>query len=80
MKKTRLEIYDDFSNSQIDAAITEWIHSERDRRVLHYKLVDGYSYERIAELEDMSSKRIQQIVYSAEDRLFRHLDIIYPRV
>ena len=77
MKKTRLEIYDNLSNSQIDAAISEWIHSERDRRILHYKLVDGYSYERIAEIEDMSPKRIQQIVYNAEDRLFHHLDIIY---
>ena len=76
MRKTRLDIYDDCANSQIDAAINEWIHSERDRRILHYKLVDGLTYERIAEIEDMSPRRIQNIVYASEDRLFRHLKIV----
>ena len=75
MKKTRLSIYDDFSNSQIDAAINEWVHSDRDRAILHFKLVDGMTYEKIAEKMDMSPKRVQNIVYAAEDKLFRHLDI-----
>lgn len=77
MKKTRLEIYDDFSNSQIDAAINEWIHSERDRRVLHLKLVDGLSFERIAEIVDMSPKGVQKIVYKAQDKLHPHLEVMY---
>ena len=76
MKKTRLDIYSDYANSQIDAAINEWIHSERDRRILHLKLVDGLTYERIAEIMDMSQKRIQKIVWDAEDRLFRHLEFV----
>ena len=76
VKKTRLDIYGDFPNSQIDAAIAEWIHSERDRRILHYKLVDDLSYEKIAELEDMSPRRIQDIVYDAEDKLYPHLEYI----
>ena len=73
MRHTRLNVYDDCPNSLIDEAIAETIHSERDRRILHYKLVDGLTYERIAEIEDMSPRRIQNIVYAAEDRLFRHL-------
>ncbi len=77
MKKIRLDIYDDFSNSQIDAAINEWIKSERDRRVLHLKIIDGLTYERIAELEDMSPKGIQKSVWKAEDKLFKHLEIKY---
>lgn len=76
MKKTRLDIYSDYANSQIDAAINEWIHSERDRRILHLKLVDGLTYEKIAEIMDMSPKRIQKIVWDAEDRLFRHLEFV----
>lgn len=76
MKKTRLNIYDDFASSQIDTAINEWIHNERDRKILHYKLIDGYTYERIAEIFDMSPRRIEKIVYGAEDRLFRHLEIV----
>jgi len=77
MKKIRLDIYDDFSNSQIDAAINEWIKSERDRRVLHLKIIDGLTYERIAEIMDMSPKGIQKIVWKAEDKLFKHLEVKY---
>ena len=77
MKKTRLDIYDGYGNSQIDAAINEWIHSERDRQVLHLKLVDGLSFECIAEIMDMSPKGIQKIVYKAQDKLHRHLEIMY---
>ena len=76
MKKTRLDVYSDYANSQLDTAINEWIHSERDRRILHLKLIDGFTYERIAEIMDMSPKRIQKIVWSAEDRLFRHLELL----
>lgn len=73
MKKTRLSIYDDYPNSMIDAAINEWVHNELHRRVLHYKLIDGMTYERIAEIEDMSPKGIQKIVYAAEHKVFKHL-------
>lgn len=78
MKRTRLDIYDDFSNSQIDAVINEWIHKELYRQVLHYKLVDGYTYEHIAELVDRTPKRVQDIVYAAEDKLYKHLIINKP--
>lgn len=73
MKKTRLSIYDDFPNSVIDATINEWIKKERDRRILHMKIVDGMTYEHIAEVMDMSPKRIQNIVYEAEHKLYQHL-------
>ena len=79
MKKTRLDIYKDFPNSQIDAAINEWIKNEQHRRILHYKLVDGKTFERIAELEDMSPKGVQKIVYNAEYMLFSHLEVVYHK-
>ena len=75
--RVNYKIRDDFSNSQIDAAINEWIHSERDRRVLHLKLVDGLSFERIAEIVDMSPKGVQKIVYKAQDKLHPHLEVMY---
>ena len=77
MKKTRLEIYDEFPNSLIDEVIGEWIKNQRDRRILHYKLIDGLTFEKIAELEDMSPKRIQNIIYAAENKLFSNLKIKY---
>ena len=62
-----------YSNSQIRDVIAEWVHSERDRRILCYRLIDGYTFERIAELEDMSDKQIKRIVHKQEEQLFKHL-------
>mgnify|MGYP003288737066 CR=1 FL=1 len=82
MKRTRLSIYDTFSNEQIDATINKWIHDERKRLVLHYKLVDGLTYEEIAEIDlphklygkiRLSPKRIQEIVFEARTTLYPHL-------
>ena len=43
----------DHSNSQYRDAIAEWIHSERDRRILERRLIDGVTFERLAEEFDM---------------------------
>jgi hypothetical protein len=64
---------DDISNSQIEQAIDEWIHSERDRRILKRRLIDGICYEPLAAEFDLSVRRIKDIVYKAEARLFRHI-------
>lgn len=65
---------DNITNSEIDHLITEYIHSERDRDILHLRLVDGLTYEKIADRKDMSVRQIKNIVYRAEARLFKHLD------
>ena len=63
----------DYGNSQISAAIDEWIHSERDRRILKRRLIDGICYEPLAEEFDMSVRQIKNIVYKAQEKLFQHL-------
>lgn len=57
-------------NSEIDHIISEHIHSERDRRIMRMKLIDGLTYERIAEIVDMSSRQIQYIVHGYIPSLF----------
>ena len=49
------------TNSEIEKIISEQIHSERDRRIIRMKLIDGLSYEKIAEIVDMSTRQIQNI-------------------
>lgn len=49
-------------NSEIEKAISENIHSERDRKILRLKLIDGLTYERIAEIVEMSPRQIKNIV------------------
>ena len=45
---------DNISNSDIEKAIDEWIHSERDRKILKRRLIDGICYEPLADEMDMS--------------------------
>lgn len=61
------------TNSQIKAVIEEYIHSERDRNILLDRFVNGYTFERIAEIHDMSTVQIKRIVYKNEITLFTHL-------
>jgi DNA-directed RNA polymerase specialized sigma24 family protein len=63
----------ELSNSEIEHAIDEWIHSERDRKILKRRLIDGICYEPLAAEFDLSVRRIKDIVYKAEARLFRHI-------
>lgn len=63
----------EYSNSQIAELIDEWIHSERDRAILKRRLIDGITYERLAEEFELSVRQIKKIVYKSEDTLFAHI-------
>lgn len=63
----------DLSNSQLANLIDEWVRSERDRRILKRRLIDGICYEPLAEEFDMSVRQMQNIVYKAQKELFKHL-------
>jgi hypothetical protein len=65
--------WDNITNSQIDHLINEYIHNEIYRKVLHRRLVDGITYENLAKEMDMSVRHIKNIVYRAEEKLFKHL-------
>lgn len=63
----------DYTNSQIREIISEYIHSERDREILIRRLIDGITFERLAEEFDMSDRQIRRIVYKLQEQLFKHL-------
>lgn len=63
----------DVKNSDIANAIDEWIHSERDRKILKRRLIDGICYEPLADEMGMSVRQIKKIVSRAEEQLFKHL-------
>ena len=64
---------DDLSRSQVSALIDEWIFNERDREVLKRRILDGLTYDRLAEEFYLSVRQVKNIVYRAEDKLVRHL-------
>lgn len=63
----------EYTNTQIAKAIDEHIHSERDRRILKRRYIDGICYEPLADEFDLSVTRVKRIVYKYENLLFEHL-------
>lgn len=63
----------EYTNSQIRDLIAELIHSERDRQILVRRLVDGVTFERLAEEFEMSDSQIKRIVYRLQETLFKKL-------
>lgn len=63
-----------YTNSQAREAIAEFIHSERDRRILERRLIDGIVFEKLAEEFSMSPRQIRNIVYKNEKILFSHIE------
>lgn len=63
----------EYTNSQISHLIDEYIHSERNRKILKRRLIDGLTYERLAEEFDLSVRQTKKIVYKSEEILFYHI-------
>ena len=63
----------DLTNSEIDALIDEWIHSERDRKILHRRLVDGICFDSLSEEFGLSERQIKNIVYKGSTKIFSKL-------
>jgi DNA-directed RNA polymerase specialized sigma subunit len=66
----------DYSRSELETAINEWIvgkNAQRDRMILKSRLIDGLTFDALAELYDMSPRQIKRIVYKSQETLFRHL-------
>lgn len=63
----------DYTNSAIIAAIDEHIHSERDRAILKRRLVDGITFERLAEEFDRTPRQMQRIIDKLELHIFKYL-------
>ena len=63
----------DYSRSELNTAIDEWILNEKHRAILKRRLLDGICFEPLAEEFDMSVRQIKRIVYKSQETLFRHL-------
>lgn len=63
----------DYSRTEITEAIDEWILNQKHREILKSRLIDGLTYEALAEMYDMSPRQIKRIVYKSQETLFRHI-------
>ena len=63
----------DYSRTELNNTIDEWILNETYRAILKRRLLDGICYEPLAEEFDMSVTQIKRIVYKGQEKVFRHL-------
>ena len=66
----------DISRAEVEAAIEEWIigkDAERNRNVIRRRLIDGITFERLAEEFELSVRRVKTIVYNGQKIVFRHI-------
>ena len=68
----KIDVYN-LSRSQWENIIDEWIFSERDRKMLKRRLLDGILFEQLAEEFDLSVQQTKSIIYKATDKLMKHI-------
>ena len=65
--------FKDISNTDIDKAISDWIHNKRNREILHDRLVDGLIFDELSSKYNLSVQQIKSIVYKGKETIFNHL-------
>lgn len=65
---------DEMSRTEIEGLIDEWIHNERDRKIMKRRLLDGICFEPLAEEFDLSVRQVKNIVYKGEEKIFAHVE------
>jgi DNA-binding transcriptional regulator LsrR (DeoR family) len=59
----------DYTNSEIEALIDDLIHSERDRKLMKRRLIDGITQEKLAEEFDLSVRQVQRLIYKLQEKI-----------
>ena len=65
--------FSNVSNTILSQVIDEWIKSERNRKILKRRLIDGICYEPLAEEFDLTVDRIKQIIYKENTIIEKHI-------
>ena len=61
------------SRSEVEIIIDEWIFNERNRNILKRRLLDGVTFEKLAEEFDLSTQQVKKIVYKCNDIISLHI-------
>ena len=63
----------DISRTQWEIFINEWIFDEEHRKMLKRNLLDGRTYEQLAEEFDCSRDKIARLIPRLQNRLFKKI-------
>lgn len=62
-----------YRNCDAEVIIREYIHSARDRAIIHDRLIDGISIEALAEKYNRSPRAMQRKVAKLQTEVFLHM-------
>ena len=65
----------EYTNSQIRELIMEYIHNERNRKLLFDRLINGVVIEKLAEKYKLSTRQTWNIIKKNEAILFKHMPV-----
>ncbi len=68
-----MDKFNELSNSELRTIIDEWIHSSREREMLKDRLIDGMTYEKMAEKYDVSVRWVKHLMYKNMHKLIAHI-------
>lgn len=60
------------SRSEIVFLVDEWILNDRDRNIIKRKLIDGITFEMLAEEQNLSVQRVKEIVSKGRKKILSH--------
>jgi hypothetical protein len=63
----------EISRTEYENIISEWVHSERDRKIIRRKILDGITFEQLAEESDLSVSQVKRIVYHTKEIIMNHI-------
>lgn len=61
------------STFELSYLIDAWIFNERNRRIVKRKMIDGITFEKLAEEFDLSVQQVKTIVYNCQGILAAHM-------
>ena len=59
----------ELTNSEIEHRIAENLHSDRNRKIMRLRLIEGWTFERIAETVELSPRYLRALVHRLADSL-----------
>ena len=66
------------NSDQITVALAQWVigrNAQRNREITKRKIIDGITFELLAEEFDMSVRQTKNIVYKCNDIICLHLPV-----
>lgn len=71
--KRHYDFAKNYSTSDIDAVLDEWIHDKTYRQIIRCRMIDHMTYEQIAEVFNYSCEMIKIVLYDNEEIVKREL-------